>query len=107
MYVRIQFWSDVNPTPRVIARMSGKTVEDAMRKAFVPVDDPSWRQEAREGRLYVLRGHSGYCGEVVYAGPSEPQAHVPKPRVRERLGLVKPALRTRLVLGTAKPRNKL
>jgi hypothetical protein len=107
MFVRIQFWSDVNPTPRVIARMSGKTVEDAMRKAFVPVDDKAWRQEAREGRLYVLRGGAGYCGEVVYAGPSEPQRHVPKPRVRERLALVKPAPRERLRLGTVKPRNKL
>ncbi len=65
MFVRLWFWTEENPKPRVIATGTGKSLASAMVGCFAPVDDRAWKREIRDGKLYLTHGNTGYCGEIV------------------------------------------
>jgi hypothetical protein len=65
MFIRLWFWTEKNPKPHVIATGTGKTLAGAMAGCFAPVDDRTWKREIRDGKLYLTRGNTGYCGEIV------------------------------------------
>ena len=65
MFIRLLFWTAEKPNPRVIATGTGKTLEGAMAGCFAPIGDKTWKREYRDGKLFLRRGGTGYCGEIV------------------------------------------
>jgi len=65
MFARLLFWTAEKPNPRVIATGTGKTLEGAMAGCFAPIGDKTWKREYKDGKLFLRRGGTGYCGEIV------------------------------------------
>lgn len=87
VYVRVWFWGERNPTPRIVAHGDGPTVEAAARGCFVPLWDRSWatQTDPETGDLYLFRREAGYC---VQQTAKDSLIRPPRPgirRVRKRL----------------------
>jgi hypothetical protein len=87
MHVRLWFWGELNPTPRIVAHGSGETLRAGMLACFAPVGDRSWRETEEGGDVYLWRGKAGYCGQVVVPGEDlrspnteEPETAPTRPR---------------------------
>ncbi len=106
MFIRLVFWSAERPQPRVIATGTGHSLESAMAGCFAPINDKAWKREYRDGKLFLRRGKSGYCGEIVKVrDPNAPRERLSLPVARQRLTL--PVPRQRLSLEPVRKREKL